>query len=267
MENCIMKKTRQTVYVLVALCYGALHGMDPMKKSDDILVQHMQKILVSVPDSDQMAYINSHNLLQKEAGAGHATAVEFLIKHGATIDGYDAEGKTALHQAAYNGHVDVVKVLVRYAANINKLDKQGFTCIQSVMQGFADYVNIANQSNFDGLARKPEFLAAGQYLVDSGVCIEQSQNGQKTADVASLEKELLLYQQNRLAIRQQIDGTACALASALHERLGVQSPLAILGQPLVYEISRMVAEEIKRDQSQNRSTGKKNKKKCACVVQ
>ena len=269
MEDCIMKKTRQAIYILVALCCAALHGMDSVQKSDDIFVQHIQKILVAISDSDQMAYINSHNLLQKEAGNGHVTAVEFLIRHGATIDGYDAEGKTALHQAAYNGHFDVIKVLVCYAANINKLDKQGSTCMQNVMQGFTDYLNIANQSNFDGFARKHEFLAAGKYLIDNGACFKQTQNRPKTADIASLEQELLLYQQNRLTIRQQIDETACVLASALHERLGTKSPLAMLGQPLVYEISRMVAEEIKKDQSQIWSTGKKNKK-CVvktCVVQ
>jgi ankyrin repeat protein len=51
------------------------------------------------------------------AQRGLAEAVRLLASKGASVDGCDDNGYTALHLAAYHGHVAVVDVLLQLGAH------------------------------------------------------------------------------------------------------------------------------------------------------
>lgn len=56
----------------------------------------------------------------------------YLLRRGATVDGSDADGKTALHVCAYTGHIDVLKAIrneVKLCA-IKKLNEQFIEILQ-----------------------------------------------------------------------------------------------------------------------------------------
>lgn len=67
-------------------------------------------------------------VLGQYALAGRTSAVEFLLDHGAPIDGQDSQyGNTALHAAAMNGNLEVVQLLVERGADPSIRNKEGKT--------------------------------------------------------------------------------------------------------------------------------------------
>lgn len=62
------------------------------------------------------------------ADAGQGGAVEMLLDYGASVDGVDGRGGTALHAAGANGHTPVVLLLLQRGAQV-LLDKQGQTAL------------------------------------------------------------------------------------------------------------------------------------------
>ena len=58
-------------------------------------------------------------------------AVKLLQEAGATINGHDRNGLTALHSAAEHGWNDTVKVLVADAAELQPKDAKGLTPIDA----------------------------------------------------------------------------------------------------------------------------------------
>jgi hypothetical protein len=58
--------------------------------------------------------------LQKAARHGHLGTVQWLLDHGARVDGQPTSGTTPLMAAAIEGHVDVVRLLLDAGAEINR---------------------------------------------------------------------------------------------------------------------------------------------------
>ncbi|MCB9030665.1 MAG: ankyrin repeat domain-containing protein [Deltaproteobacteria bacterium] len=65
--------------------------------------------------------------LHAAAMRGSIKKVKQLIKEGASVNGVNKQGATALHWAASKGHEDIVEYLVRHGANVNALTNKGST--------------------------------------------------------------------------------------------------------------------------------------------
>jgi ankyrin repeat protein len=76
---------------------------------------------------------DGHTALMEAANFEHLNVVKFLVEHGAnvnaaaTLGGYT--GYTALIYASERGHVNVVKYLIKHGANINAKKKNGDTAL------------------------------------------------------------------------------------------------------------------------------------------
>jgi ankyrin repeat protein len=76
-------------------------------------------------------------------------AIELLLEQGLSINGIDANGRTALHGAALQGYDDVIKYLVSKGADLNVKDKGGFTPVDTAL-GLAGGFGFSGQ---EGVAR------------------------------------------------------------------------------------------------------------------
>lgn len=64
------------------------------------------------------------------ADRGNAAILEWLLMHGADVNGLDADGsQTALHYAVSCGHFDCVKLLIKHGADRTIRDNEEATCI------------------------------------------------------------------------------------------------------------------------------------------
>jgi len=61
--------------------------------------------------------------------AGHARAIERLVKSGQPVDARDAHGRTPLHVAAYARQHDAMRALVQSGANPNALDRDRYDIV------------------------------------------------------------------------------------------------------------------------------------------
>jgi hypothetical protein len=61
--------------------------------------------------------------------------VQLLLKHKARVDGRDAHGRRALHEAALAGHVDILGVLLGAGADVQAADAQGRTPLLEAARG------------------------------------------------------------------------------------------------------------------------------------
>jgi uncharacterized protein len=73
--------------------------------------------------------------LARAAEAGHAPALEVLLRRGAPVDAADQYGMTALMLAARAGSADSVEVLLRSRANVNAVDHKGNTALMHAAAG------------------------------------------------------------------------------------------------------------------------------------
>lgn len=71
--------------------------------------------------------------LQYAATQGHLEVVQLLLKHKATVDAVDANGRTPLIWAAMHGRTDVVAALLDADANIGAANDGGWTPLHYAM--------------------------------------------------------------------------------------------------------------------------------------
>ncbi len=169
--------------------------------------------------------------LQSAAQAGDLQQVQDLLAAGASVNGVDAEGNTALHLAAFNGHEEVVKALLAAGADANAQDAQGWTpifkaaynheldcgfapVVQSLVEAGAD----VNHRIFYGLT--PLMLAAGggeaavcEVLLNAGAEVKAANDGGRTALAMAKERFFvdvinLLHEAEGFVM--ETEGTSCA---------------------------------------------------------
>ena len=73
---------------------------------------------------------------------GFVHIVEYLMGNNAPLDAIDAEGRTALMNAAYNAHPMCVAALLRPSQNINFVDKNKMSALHVVCSVADTHVNI-----------------------------------------------------------------------------------------------------------------------------
>ena len=69
--------------------------------------------------------------LRKASEHGHGAAVQSLLEHHASTDGFvnitDEDGRTSLFWASQNGHLDVAQLLLAQDAAVNQANNNGAT--------------------------------------------------------------------------------------------------------------------------------------------
>ncbi|PIA59835.1 hypothetical protein AQUCO_00400601v1 [Aquilegia coerulea] len=63
------------------------------------------------------------------ARKGEVRTIHRLIENGASINGRDQNGWTALHRAAFKGRIDVVRTLVEMGIEVDAKDEDGYTAL------------------------------------------------------------------------------------------------------------------------------------------
>jgi ankyrin repeat protein len=95
--------------------------------------EDLAKLLVEYGADVNAIDADGNTALMEAANFAHLNLVKFLVEHGAnvnaaaTLGGYT--GYTALIYAAQRGHVKVVKYLIKHGANINAKKKNGDTAL------------------------------------------------------------------------------------------------------------------------------------------
>jgi len=87
--------------------------------------------------------------LLRAARAGNADTVKSLLASpNVDVNGVDADGNTALIEAARFGHDDVVEALLIARANVNAKNKQGKTALMLASEGgHDDCVRLLTQAS------------------------------------------------------------------------------------------------------------------------
>src|SRR5690606_6764889 len=68
-----------------------------------------------------------------------AAGVSLLLKHKARVDARDAQGRSALHEAASAGHVEIIQALLAAHADLQARDAEGRTpLLAAIAAGPAD---------------------------------------------------------------------------------------------------------------------------------
>ncbi|MBA0783840.1 hypothetical protein Gotri_001490 [Gossypium trilobum] len=77
------------------------------------------------------------------ARKGEVWAIQRLVENGATINGRDQHGWTALHRASFKGRTDAVKILIDKGIDIDSRDEDGYTALHcAVESGHAEVVEL-----------------------------------------------------------------------------------------------------------------------------
>ena len=182
---------------------------------------------------------------------GDIAIVRALISAGAnvnqqTINGF-MEGSTPLHNASYNGHLAAVQGLIGAGAALGARNKDGQTPLQLAQAGGHKYV-VSYQQRIRTIQQKAPQKARdiAQTLVLA--THERLGNG---SPLSLLSQDILLRELLPAIAHLAVDAEmtdacqprtpmmALALASATHARLGANSPLALLPQDLLRNITQL----------------------------
>lgn len=84
------------------------------------------------------------------ARKGELRTIHKLLDHGATINGRDQHGWTALHRASFKGWVDVVRTLIHKGIDVNAKDEDGYTALHCAAEsGHADIIELLVKKGAD----------------------------------------------------------------------------------------------------------------------
>ncbi|KAG9148251.1 hypothetical protein Leryth_012212 [Lithospermum erythrorhizon] len=108
---------------------------------------------------EQGASINGHDqhgwtALHRASFKGRLEAVRVLVERGIEIDAKDEEGYTALHCAVEAGHVDVIEFLIKKGADIESRTNKGVNALQIAES--LSYIRITRILLIHGSARKDD---------------------------------------------------------------------------------------------------------------
>ena len=95
------------------------------------------KLLLDHATDIKAANNDGRTALHNAAWNGHEPVVKLLIAQGADMNAADKYGATALHGAARKGHEPVVKLLIERGIDVNATNKDGITALHgAALEGY-----------------------------------------------------------------------------------------------------------------------------------
>lgn len=97
------------------------------------------------------------------ARKGELRMILRLLDNGASINGRDQNGWTALHRAAFKGRMDVIRALIEKGIDLNAKDEWGYTALHcAVESGQVDAIELMVKKGADVEARTSKGVSALQ---------------------------------------------------------------------------------------------------------
>ncbi|XP_028766880.1 uncharacterized protein LOC114724652 [Neltuma alba] len=97
------------------------------------------------------------------ARKGEVRTIQRLIENGASINGRDQHGWTALHRAAFKGRTDAVRALLEKGVDVDAKDEDGYTALHCAAEsGHADVTELLVKKGGDVEARTNKGVTALQ---------------------------------------------------------------------------------------------------------
>ncbi|WCJ43587.1 Protein VAPYRIN [Euphorbia peplus] len=97
------------------------------------------------------------------ARKGEVRNILKLIESGASINGKDQHGWTALHRAGFKGKIEAVRMLVERGIDVNAKDEDGYTALHCATEsGHADVIELLVKKGADVEARTNKGVTALQ---------------------------------------------------------------------------------------------------------
>ncbi|PIA54104.1 hypothetical protein AQUCO_00900579v1, partial [Aquilegia coerulea] len=101
--------------------------------------------------------------LYTAARKGEARTINWLLENGASINGVDQHGWTALHRAAFKGQVNAVRAILSKGADIDAKDSDGYTALHCATEsGQAEVIELLLRSGADVEAKTNKGVVALQ---------------------------------------------------------------------------------------------------------
>ncbi|KAK9128498.1 hypothetical protein Syun_017295 [Stephania yunnanensis] len=125
------------------------------------------------------------------ARKGEVRSIHRLLENGASLNGKDQHGWTALHRAAFKGRIDVVRALINKGIDINAKDEDGYTALHCATEsGNGEVIELLVKKRADVEARTNKGVTALQIaesLHYSGIARILMQGGASRDDVGSMQ--------------------------------------------------------------------------------
>ncbi|XP_057739078.1 protein VAPYRIN-like [Arachis stenosperma] len=97
------------------------------------------------------------------ARKGEVRTIQKLLESGASINGRDQHGWTALHRASFKGRMDAVRVLVEKGIDVDAKDEDGYTALHCAAEsGHADVTEFLVKKGADVEGRTSKGVTALQ---------------------------------------------------------------------------------------------------------
>ncbi|KAF9601038.1 hypothetical protein IFM89_015023 [Coptis chinensis] len=101
--------------------------------------------------------------LCKATHKGEERAINWLLDNGASINGVDQHGWTALHRAAFKGQLNAVRAILEKGVNIEARDKDGYTAFYCATEsGQAEVIKLLLKNRADAEAQTNKGFTALQ---------------------------------------------------------------------------------------------------------
>jgi ankyrin repeat protein len=194
-------------------------------------VEIVQKLIAAGADVNHTKYW--WNPLITATYHGHLAVVQILIAAGADVTCRNrqyADNPKPLHEAALKGHTGIIETLIAAGADVNARDRSDKTPLHYATSPYAK--------------DDPE---AARILIASGAKVNPRDDSGKTPWQYALENGHLQVVNLLTRIQERANVIGNAIATATHTRLGAESPLSLLPQPLLHAVTRLVAQTEAQD--------------------
>lgn len=97
------------------------------------------------------------------ARKGEVRTILRLLENGASVNGGDQHGWTALHRACFKGRVDAVRVLLEKGVDVDARDEEGYTALHCAAEsGHGDVMELLMKKGADVESRTKKGVTARQ---------------------------------------------------------------------------------------------------------
>ncbi|CAN1132279.1 Protein VAPYRIN [Linum perenne] len=97
------------------------------------------------------------------ARKGDAREIQKLTEGGASVNGRDQHGWTALHRAAFKGKIEAARILIEKGIDVDSKDEDGYTALHCAVEaGQTDVIELLVKKNVDVEARTNKGVSALQ---------------------------------------------------------------------------------------------------------